>query len=45
MHVVPRTEIQWGGPVFRAPELPSTLPVNNELPFFVNFGSKPRSAR
>lgn len=45
VRVVPRTEVQWGGPIFRAPALPTPLQVSSELPFFVNFGSKPRSAR
>ena len=45
VRVVPRTEVQWGGPIFRAPALPTPLQANSELPFFVNFGSKPKSVR
>jgi hypothetical protein len=45
LRVVPRTEVQWGGPIFRAPALPTPHQLGCELPFFVNFGSKPKSAR
>jgi hypothetical protein len=45
IRIVPRSDVQWGGPVFRAPALPTTLQVNSELPFFVNFGLKPKAVR
>jgi len=40
VRVVPRTDVQWGGPIFRAPALPTPRPLGSELPFFVNFPSK-----
>jgi hypothetical protein len=45
LRIVPRSDVQWGGPIFRAPALPTIQQVNSELPFFVNFGSKPRMTR
>ncbi len=42
VRVVPRTEVQWGGPIFRAPALPTPHQLGSELPFFVNFPSKQR---
>jgi hypothetical protein len=45
LRIVPRSDVQWGGPIFRAPALPTTLQMNSELPFFVNFHSKPRVTR
>ena len=44
IRVVPRTEVQWGGPIFRAPALPTPRQLGSELPFFVNFPSKLRRA-
>lgn len=43
--IVPRTDVQWGGPIFRAPALPTPHQMGNELPFFVNFRSKPKLAK
>jgi hypothetical protein len=40
IHVVPRIEVQWGGPIFPAPPLPTRLQPGRELPFFVNFPLK-----
>ena len=45
IRIVPRSDVQWGGPIFRAPALPTTLQINSELPFFVNFTSKPKVFR
>jgi len=45
VRIVPRTEVQWGGPVFRAPALPTRQQLGSEIPFFVNFPSKPRLTR
>jgi hypothetical protein len=45
VRVVPRTEVQWGGPIFRAPALPTPHQLGSEVPFFVNFPSKLRAAR
>lgn len=42
IRIVPRTEVQWGGPVFRAPALPTPHQLGSELPFCVNFSSKTR---
>ena len=40
IHVVTRTEVQWGGRIFKAPSLPTPNQFNCELPFFVSFPSK-----
>ena len=40
IHIVPRSEVQWGGPVFRAPALPTPRQLGCEVPFSVNFPSK-----
>jgi hypothetical protein len=40
IHVVTRTDVQWGGRVFRAPTLPTPHQLCTEFPFFVNFPSK-----
>jgi hypothetical protein len=45
IRVVPRTEVQWGGPIFRAPALPTPHQIVSDVPFFVNFRLKPRVAR
>ena len=45
VHVVTRTDVQWGGPVFKAPSLPTPQQFSNELPFFVSFPSKSYSRR
>lgn len=45
IRIVPRTEVQWGGPIFRAPALPTPHQLGCELPFFVNFRSKQKTAR
>lgn len=37
VHVVSRTNVQWGTPVFRAPALPTPHQFSSELPFTVNF--------
>jgi hypothetical protein len=29
----PRTDIQWGTPIFRAPALPTPYQIHRELPF------------
>ena len=44
IRIVPRTEVQWGGPIFRAPALPTPHQLGSELPFSVNFPSKIRRA-
>lgn len=45
VHLVCRTDVQWGTPVFRAPALPTAHQFSSELPFTVNFRGKfrPRS--
>lgn len=43
VHIVTRTDVQWGNPVFRAPALPTPHQLNSELPFTVNFRGKQRS--
>lgn len=45
IRIVPRTEVQWGGPVFRAPALPTRQQLGSEIPFSVNFSSKARRDR
>ena len=45
VHVVTRTDVQWGGPVFKAPALTTPHQISNELPFFVNFRSNPLPRR
>jgi len=45
IHVVTRTDVQWGGPIFRAPALPTPQQLSRELPFFVNFRSNARARR
>ena len=45
VHVVTRSDVQWGGPIFKAPALPTSHQLNRELPFFVNFRSKERPRR
>jgi hypothetical protein len=42
VHLVMRTDIQWGTPVFRAPALPTAHQFSSELPFTVNFRAKSR---
>jgi hypothetical protein len=42
VHVVNRTDVQWGTPVFRAPALPTPHQFSSELPFTVNFRGKSR---
>jgi len=44
-HVAPRTDVQWGGPVFRAPALPAPDHLHSALPFTVNSLSKMRAGR
>jgi hypothetical protein len=39
VHVVTRTDVQWGTPIFRAPALPTPHQLSNELPFTINFRS------
>lgn len=39
-HVVPRIDVQWDRPVFRAPTLPTPNQLGSEVPFFVKFPSK-----
>ena len=36
VHVITRTDVQWGSPVFRAPALPTHHQINRELPFTEN---------
>jgi hypothetical protein len=43
VHVVTRTDLQWGTPVFRAPALPTAHQISSELPFTVNFRGKERA--
>lgn len=45
IRIVPRTDVQWGGPVFRAPALPTPQQLGSEIPFTVNFSSKARRGR
>ena len=45
VRLVPRSDVQWGGPVFRAPTLLTPKQIRNELPFSVNFSSKLRRSR
>jgi hypothetical protein len=45
IRIVPRTDVQWGGPIFRAPALPTLHQLGSEVPFFVNFRSIGRTAR
>ena len=33
LHVVTRSDVQWGTPVFRAPALPTPNQLSRELPF------------
>jgi hypothetical protein len=37
VHVVVRTDVQRGTPIFRAPALPTPHQMSSELPFTVNF--------
>lgn len=37
VHVVTRTDVQWGSPIFRAPALPTPHQLSSELPFTENF--------
>lgn len=37
VHVVTRTDVQWGSPIFRAPALPTPSQINRDLPFTENF--------
>lgn len=37
VHLVTRTDVQWGSPVFRAPALPTPNQLSRELPFTENF--------
>ncbi|PTY01071.1 hypothetical protein [Opitutus sp. ER46] len=43
VHVVTRSDVQWGSPVFRAPSLPTPLQFNSELPFTA--GLRPRISK
>lgn len=43
VHVVARSDIQWGTPVFRAPALPTPHQIHRELPFTAEF--RPRFKR
>lgn len=43
VHVVTRTDVQWGSPIFRAPALPTPNQLSRELPFTENF--RPRFSR
>ena len=45
IHVVTRTDVQWGGPVFKAPALPTPHQLSSELPFSVNFCAKAQRTR
>ena len=36
IHVGTRTDVQWGGPIFKAPSLPTPNQFDCELPFFVS---------
>ena len=45
VHVVTRTDVQWGGPIFKAPALPTPHQLSSELPFSVNFSSKASPCR
>ena len=45
IRIVPRTDVQWGGPVFRAPALMTQQQLGSEIPFTVNFSSKARRGR
>jgi hypothetical protein len=45
IHVVTRTDVQWGGPIFKAPALPTPHQMSSELPFSVNFCSKTHPQR
>lgn len=36
VHVVTRSDVQWGSPVFRAPALPTPNQLNRDLPFTEN---------
>lgn len=45
IHFVPRTDVQWGGPIFKAPALPTPHQLSSDLPFSVNFSSKARPRR
>ncbi len=44
VHVVTRTDVQWGTPIFRAPALPTPHQLSSELPFTVNFRGKERQS-
>jgi hypothetical protein len=43
VHLLTRTDVQWGNPIFRAPTLPTPHQLSSELPFTVNFRGKERS--
>jgi hypothetical protein len=45
VHFVPRSNVQWGGPVFRAPALSATPQARSEVSFDVNFPSKSQRSR
>jgi hypothetical protein len=45
VHVITRTDVQWGGPIFKAPALPTPHQLNSDLPFSVNFCAKTQSRR
>jgi hypothetical protein len=45
IRIVPRSDVQWGGPIFRAPALPTPHQLGSDVPFFVNFRSKPKAIR
>ncbi len=40
VRLVSLTDVEWGRPVFCAPDLPTLQQINSELPFSVNFPSK-----
>ena len=44
IRVMPRTEVQWGGPVFRAPALRYNRPPDSAVLALVNFPLKTRPA-
>lgn len=45
IHIVARSDVQWGGPIFKAPALPTLHQLHSDLPFSVNFCSKTQPRR
>lgn len=45
IQVVTRTDVHWGGLIFKAPASPTPHQLCSDLPFFVNFPSKERPLR